>query len=134
MRSNLGFIGLGVVVGLTTIYLVPARHEISVWLALIVVLVSAVSLLTTHGVWKRAFRASMLSGASVTATHASLLDPYLKSHPGEAAWLAEASSPLPERIVLLLIGPVYWLILFVVVGGVASAWRSVRRRWQVGRS
>lgn len=114
---------LGIVVGITTVFLVPVQFEIVVWLILIIGIGKACSRLFTESLFSKSFMLAALVGISITFTHLIFLDSYLDSHQEEMVTLDQIKIYDSYIATFLMIAPVYWLVLGSLSGACSLAFR-----------
>jgi len=118
IQSLLVYLMVGILAGLLTVFVVAAKYEMLVWLALIVGLALYAHSFFQGPLFKQAFLYALITGAAITATHLAFLSAYLKSHPDEQQMFSKMGVS-SSYLGLLLIAPIYWLILGLLTGGLA---------------
>lgn len=118
-------IAIGALAGIATLYIVPAKSEIFVWLALVIV--TALASLPFPS--RRKFLFSMIfgvvSGMTVTLVHLMLFGRYVETHGEETAAMAEFFHFKSPILPVLIMAPIYWLILGAFTGLLAQAIRKL---------
>lgn len=124
-------LAIGSLVGLMTVFAVPSRFEIVVWLLLIANLGFLGSRLFPDAPFRRTFAFSLLVGITITSTHLVFVDAYLQGHPEEVETLEAVRILDSTRWTLLLIAPAYWAVLGSLSGACAHG-LSARRTPRTG--
>lgn len=126
-KKQLTAIPIGVFAGLITIYAIPGRFEILIWLILIVGTGWLGNKYYSGKLLGKTFVFAVLTGISVTLTHITFVNDYLLSHPEETEMLSEIRLLNSDRLTLLMIAPIYWLVLGLLSGFAAIGIRRIRQ-------
>ena len=120
MSLRLVFICLfvGTVSGLLTVFIIPAEFEILIWITIIVLI--ALYSVKSFGtqLFKKTFFNASLTGVVITSIHLIFLNDYLVSHLDEQE-LLDSFGIHSDRIGLLMIAPIYWILLGLLTGSLA---------------
>jgi len=104
---------LGALMGVATVFVIPANIEPAFWLVIFVACAVVIARRRSskhflHGLW-----VSVFNSVWITAFHIAFFDTYIASHPREAEMSASMSSP---RLMMLVTGPVVGLVSGCVLG------------------
>ncbi|NBA86273.1 hypothetical protein GVN16_10900 [Emticicia sp. CRIBPO] len=117
-----GFIALGVLSGVATIFWLPSGREWLLWMVLVLFTGLFVSKNCFQNYFAGGFYFAVILGMAITATHLMFLKEYLQTHHEEAQWMKNHYSPY---LTLLLTAPLYWLVLGFFSGLSAMGWKKV---------
>jgi hypothetical protein len=107
---------IGILAGLITIYILPSKYEILLWIALIILsgVITQKNCITRP--FRNGFLLAVIIGIAITFTHIFLVNDYLSSHPDEIQQIDELKIGASYRLTLLAIAPGYWIILGLLTG------------------
>lgn len=108
----LSLFGLGMAVG--TVYFIPSNVEPFLWLAIFLVCAFLIAKQAPGKFFLHGFYVCLLNCVWITAAHILLYDTYIAGHPAEAAQMAD--SPLPPRLMMLIVGPIIGVLSGLVLG------------------
>jgi hypothetical protein len=120
-----GFVALGVLSGVATIFWLPSGREWLLWMFLVLFTGLLVSKNCFQNYFAGGFYFAVILGVAITATHLMFLEEYLRVHREEAQWMKNQYSPY---LTLLLAAPLYWLVLGLLSGLSAMGWRKIMNK------
>ena len=123
----IGSIGMGIVAGLITIYILSADFEPFLWITLAVA-AAAIAQRNNRPAFRSGFLIAVIIGAAVTLTHILLLDDYRSNHRHEMREIEKIKIADSYSVTLLAMAPIYWVLFGLVTGLVSLLWTRVRRR------
>ncbi|MDN5204618.1 hypothetical protein QQ008_24715 [Fulvivirgaceae bacterium BMA10] len=123
------FIGLiiGITAGLLTAFIIPADFEIFVWITIIILIALYAVKSYNNRLFVKTFMNALFTGIVITSIHLIFLDHYLMNHPDEQK-LLDSFGIHSDRIGLLIIAPIYWIVLGLLTGGLALLWQRFHQR------
>lgn len=119
---------LGIVAGVSTVYVLPSTFEVVVWLLVIVLLAYASNRFWQKNIFQETFTLSIFSGVGTTITHLLFIHDYLQSHEEEIATLNSFKINDSHSLTLLLLAPLYWVILGVLAAITAVFFKSIMKK------
>src|SRR5262245_3120919 len=103
----------GLVMGVATVFVIPANIEPVFWLVIFVVCAAIIAWNCTQKHFSLDLFLSLLNSVWIPAAHVALFETYLAGHPREAGFAAQMGSP---RLMMLATGPVVGLVSGLVLG------------------
>jgi len=124
----IGFALSGMVLGLTTIYVLAGPWEILLW-AFVAGSIGFLVVAKNHTrVFLNGFWYAVLTGICITLTHIVLIEDYLATHYDEKELMENMGLGGSHRLTLLAIAPIYWMILGLLSGLSSIVWLKMRRK------
>jgi len=107
----------GLLMGVATVSVIPPSIEPVCWLLIFLVCAFVIGRTQVSKPFLHGLGVGVLNGVWVTAAHVILYDAYLAGHPREAQMVA--SSSIPGRTMMLIVGPLIGVVSGCVLGVLA---------------
>jgi hypothetical protein len=128
MKLVIGCVLSGVVLGLTTIYVLTGPWEILLWALLAGSIGFVVAKSHRTRVFLNGFWYAVLAGVCSTLTHITLIGDYLATHHDEKELMENMGLTASHRLTLLGIAPIYWMSLGLLSGLSSIVWLKIRKK------
>jgi hypothetical protein len=129
MMKEISFAALaGIIAGLITLYILPAKFEFILWFIMIVLGGYAISKNFHRDFFKNGFYMGVVTGVFITLIHIVFISDYLSGHQEEVKMLNEIKFSNSIKLKLLALAPVYWVILGILTGISAVIWNKLSRK------
>ena len=127
MKLVIGCALAGVVLGLTTIYVVAGSWEILLWVLVAGSIGFVVAKSHNTRVFLNGFWFAVLTGVCIRLTHIALIADYLATHLDEKEVVENMGLTGSHRLILLALAPIYWMILGLFSGLSSIGWQKLRK-------
>ena len=122
--------GFGILMGLATVYIIPAGVETIIWLIILVFCAWVIQKVLKTRYFIHGFLVCMINSLCVTGAHLFLSSAYLAHHPEEAASYAKLQSEYHVSMTqaMLLFSPFIGLMSGLFLGILSNVFALVRQR------
>jgi hypothetical protein len=105
----------GLFMAFATVFFIPSRIEPLCWLAIFVVCAVIIARSLVPRPFLHGLGVSIVNSVWITSAHIVFFDTYVAGHAQEAQMMV-TDSPIPGRVMMLIIGPIVGLISGCVLG------------------
>lgn len=104
----------GLAMGIATVFVIPSSIEPIFWLVIFVICAVIIAKRRVGKPFLHGLLVSLVNSVWITAAHVLLFDTYMANHAREAAMTQ--GSPVPPRLMMLLMGPIIGFVSGLVLG------------------
>jgi hypothetical protein len=104
----------GFAMGIATVFVIPSNIEPIFWLVIFVVCAFIIARAGVPKPFLHGLCTSLVNSVWITSLHELWFDSYIASHADEAAQMANV--PVPQRVMMAIVGPVIGLLSGLVLG------------------
>lgn len=119
-------ISIGILAGLVTIYAIPAKYELLLWIVLIIAGGAIAHKNFENHPFRNGFLFAVIIGLSITLTHIVFVNDYLSSHKDELQQIEKIKIANSYRLTLLVLAPIYWAVLGLLTGLCTLLWKRLK--------
>jgi hypothetical protein len=104
----------GLVMGIATVFVIPATIEPVFWLAIFIVCAAVIARRAPGRPFLHGLLVSVLNSVWITTAHVAFFDSYIAHHAREAQMVAGA--PFSPRLMMVMFGPLFGVASGIVLG------------------